>query len=216
MRERFATEKELIIEEWKTNYDAMRTQLKMEKEDLAQEWKVHLERAREQSKVERENASSEWRAEQERMKDQIKAKDVAANDHALKNEFLRVRYIFIFIFISNFIAIKAQLQEKDRTVADLEERIARIKEEVVECETTNATLQRGIEKLKHESLKKDSAINDLLRKGNDMKDQLVDTQAHARELQVRNLFICFNPIIILELRKLRNSKSANVKRLHKF
>ena len=84
------TEKELIIEEWKTNYDAMRTQLKMEKEDLVEEWKVHLERAREQAKAERENASFEWRTDQERMKDQIKAKEVASNDYLLKNEFLRV------------------------------------------------------------------------------------------------------------------------------
>ena len=69
-------------------------------------------------------------------------------------------------------------------MVDLEERIAKIKEEVLECETANASLQRGIEKLKHESLKKDSSINEMLRKGNDLKDQLVDTQAHARELQV--------------------------------
>ena len=53
-------------------------------------------------------------------------------------------------------------------MTDLEERIAKIKEEVLECETENATLQRGIEKLKHESLKKDSSINELLRKGNDL------------------------------------------------
>jgi uncharacterized small protein (DUF1192 family) len=79
------------------------------------------------------------------------------------------------------------LQEKERNVADLEERIDKMKEEILECETANATLQRGIEKLKHELLKKDSSINDLLRKGNELKDQLLETQAHARELQVCSL-----------------------------
>jgi hypothetical protein len=75
----------------------MRAQLKMEKEDLAQEWKVHLERAREQSKAERENSSSDWRVEQERMRDQIKTKEVAANDLLLKNEFLRVLHLSLFL-----------------------------------------------------------------------------------------------------------------------
>lgn len=101
MKDRFTAEKELLIDEWKTNLEAVRAQLKEENYKSTQEWKASVERAktekeeaiqelkasvdrtRDQAKMDRETVVSDWR-------EQIRTKEATINDLSLKVEFIRV------------------------------------------------------------------------------------------------------------------------------